>query len=189
MKSGSVSGRATYLQGDGKNHGVRVGDEKPKIWSLADTAACKTPPPAPAPPPPPPPVPSTWSTVDCSVPLSAYGTMNNQGLVHGYSPGGPPNYHSGFSTTGTGGGGGNMYASVGTFPTLPLSDTPPQTPPGASVPSYYGAQSLLATVNSSRSSTGSGSSEEERVRQSSGLANFQSTRSSPPTAFRPVYKR
>lgn len=108
--------------------GVPIPASKPKIWSLADTAACKTPPPAAQP----------W-------PQHAYGPPEraapSDGSANGFalpataaaSPAsGSYGRYGGFA----GGQYGGQHPCVhpASFPDV-QTDTPPQTPPNMKVPS------------------------------------------------------
>lgn len=107
----------------GSDCGVPIPASKPKIWSLADTAACKTPPPAAQP----------WPQ-------------------HGYGPERPvPDGSNGFALPATAAASpaSGSYGRYGGFPgqynqhpcvhpaAFPdvQTDTPPQTPPNMKVPS------------------------------------------------------
>ncbi|KPI96231.1 Homeobox protein araucan [Papilio xuthus] len=107
--------------------GVPIPASKPKIWSLADTAACKTPPPAAQP----------W-------PQHAYGPVPERaapvdGSANGFalpataaSPaGGAYGRYGGFPT---GQYGQHPCVHPAAFPDV-QTDTPPQTPPNMKVPS------------------------------------------------------
>lgn len=108
--------------------GIPLPASKPKIWSLADTAACKTPPPLHMQ------QQSSWHT-------SAPPTSNNPSYMNNVrngfiSPGSGAysrysGYYSGNSSGGCAGSGSSGFPDVQT-------DTPPQTPPNMKLPSVAG---------------------------------------------------
>lgn len=93
--------------------GVPLPATKPKIWSLADTAACKTPPP---------PSSQPW----CGAGGSGMGPINGFALP---SASAPYSRYSGFFNGGPVGSSG--------FPEV-QTDTPPQTPPNMKLPNVAG---------------------------------------------------
>ncbi|XP_075229794.1 homeobox protein araucan-like isoform X2 [Lycorma delicatula] len=116
----------------GDDCGVPIPATKPKIWSLADTAACKTPPPSQQP----------WcsagsssgfalpaSAMSPSAPYSRYGGFWG-GMSHG---------NQGGNAASSGGG-----ASASGFPEV-QTDTPPQTPPNMKLPSVIAAPASCFT--------------------------------------------
>lgn len=116
--------------------GVPIPATKPKIWSLADTAACKTPPP------------SAQMSTQPWIP-----SVNSFALPAAMSPSAaaaaPYSRYGGLLATssgpyaggGGGGGGGPSACSVAAaasgFPEV-QTDTPPQTPPNMKLPSVAG---------------------------------------------------
>lgn len=106
--------------------GVPIPATKPKIWSLADTAACKTPPP------------STQMSAQPWLPAA-----NNFALPAAISPSAaaaPYSRYGGLLSGGySGAPGGHSACSVGAsgFPEV-QTDTPPQTPPNMKLPSVAG---------------------------------------------------
>lgn len=108
--------------------GIPLPASKPKIWSLADTAACKTPPPMHVQ------QQSTWCT---SAPPTTTNPTYMNNVRNGFiSPGSAP-YSSRFgyyNNSGSGvcaGGGSTGFPEVQT-------DTPPQTPPNMKLPNAAG---------------------------------------------------
>ncbi|XP_059482918.1 homeobox protein araucan-like isoform X2 [Neocloeon triangulifer] len=110
--------------------GVPIPATKPKIWSLADTAACKTPPPA------------SQMSAQPWLPASS----NNFALPAAISPSAaaaaPYSRYGGLLSGGYSaapGGGHPAACSVGAsgFPEV-QTDTPPQTPPNMKLPSVAG---------------------------------------------------
>lgn len=108
--------------------GVPIPASKPKIWSLADTAACKTPPPAAQPwpqhayGPPERAVPADGSTNGFALPATAAASpaSGSYGRYGGFAGG---QY-----------GGQHPCVHPASFPDV-QTDTPPQTPPNMKVPS------------------------------------------------------
>lgn len=107
--------------------GIPLPPSKPKIWSLADTAACKTPPPSHV---------QQQATWCVSTPPSHTNPtyMNNAARSGFISPGSGPyssryGYYGG-PAQGVCGGGGSSSG----FPDV-QTDTPPQTPPNMKLPS------------------------------------------------------
>lgn len=110
--------------------GVPIPATKPKIWSLADTAACKTPPPAAQSWPQHPYGPGPGERAP-----PADGSSNGFALpaTAGASPaGGPYGRYGGFPTGQYGGQHPCVHPAA--FPDV-QTDTPPQTPPNMKVPS------------------------------------------------------
>lgn len=115
----------------GPDCGIPLPPSKPKIWSLADTAACKTPPPIPTQ------QPSTWCT--SATPATTNPTYSLNNVRNGFISPGPGGYPSRYGYYGSGSG------PVGCPPGGPTSgfpdvqtDTPPQTPPNMKLPSVAG---------------------------------------------------
>lgn len=108
----------------GPDCGIPLPPSKPKIWSLADTAACKTPPPIPTQ------QPSTWCT--SATPATTNPTYSNMrnGFI-GPGSGVYPARYGYYSTSGCPPGGPSGFPEVQT-------DTPPQTPPNMKLPSVAG---------------------------------------------------
>ncbi|XP_077301841.1 homeobox protein caupolican-like isoform X2 [Arctopsyche grandis] len=106
--------------------GVPIPATKPKIWSLADTAACKTPPPSVAQ--------HAWSSGGYG---SHGGVMGGMGMNTFAGGGGGARYGGGGFLSG--GGGGYHTGGPGNGQTAVYSevqtDTPPQTPPSMKLPS------------------------------------------------------
>lgn len=108
--------------------GVPIPATKPKIWSLADTAACKTPPP--------PSSQQPW--------CNAGGSGMNMGM-NGFAL---PSASAPYSRYGSFFNGGPSVGASG-FPEV-QTDTPPQTPPNMKLPSVAG--NLIAAPGSCFSS-------------------------------------
>ncbi|XP_065214831.1 homeobox protein caupolican-like isoform X2 [Planococcus citri] len=111
--------------------GIPLPASKPKIWSLADTAACKTPPPLHMQQP-------SWCS--SSTPTAATNPPYMNNVRNGFiSPGSGAaayssrygGYYSGNSSGGCAGSGSSGFPDVQT-------DTPPQTPPNMKLPSVAG---------------------------------------------------
>lgn len=110
--------------------GIPIPATKPKIWSLADTAACKTPPPQQQP----------WlmPNTNCngSPMVGMNMSMNSFALPSATSSSAPYSRYSGF----LGHYNGNNHSAMGNynppsgFPEV-QTDTPPQTPPNMKLPS------------------------------------------------------
>lgn len=111
------SGIKDEMKGGGGDCGVPIPATKPKIWSLADTAACKTPPPAAHP----------WAGGQQS-----YEAAPSQGgfalPAAAVSPA-PYARYGAFA---------GQYGAQHSFPDV-QTDTPPQTPPNMKLPSVAGA--------------------------------------------------
>lgn len=118
--------------------GVPIPATKPKIWSLADTAACKTPPPTVAQ--------HAWPGSYHHHQQGGMG-MGGMGGMNAFAA--PPG-HGRYGGGGGGflGGGGGIYHGQGNGQTAGFSevqtDTPPQTPPSMKLPSV--ASGLVAAA-------------------------------------------
>nr|ALD49740.1 Iroquois protein [Nilaparvata lugens] len=126
----------------GDDCGIPIPATKPKIWSLADTAACKTPPPSQLQPP--------WG---CGAPQQGgpggsggpFAPLGPPGSAVSPSNGAPPySRYGGFwgsmgpHSTCQGGSGIPPGGAASGFPDV-QTDTPPQTPPNMKLPSVIAA--------------------------------------------------
>lgn len=107
--------------------GIPLPASKPKIWSLADTAACKTPPPLHM-------QQSNWCP---SAPPSAANPAYMNNVRNGFISPGSGAYASRYGGYYSGTSSGGCAGSGSGFPDV-QTDTPPQTPPNMKLPSVAG---------------------------------------------------
>ncbi len=124
--------------------GIPLPPSKPKIWSLADTAACKTPPPMIAQ------QQVTWCTSATSATTNPT-YMNN--MRNGFISPGSGSYSSRYGYYGGNGASGCSSGGSSGFPDV-QTDTPPQTPPNMKLPSVAG-NLMNGSLNGGFNSSGS----------------------------------